>query len=197
MTHLFDISYLISNYGYLGISMVVFLESGIFFALPGDSLLFTAGILASGGILKIHFLVPLIFVSTFLGGIFGYYVGTNLEKLRRFSYLRKILKDEHMEKTHIFFVKHGKFAVIFSRFVPIVRTFIPIVAGMAKMNYASFLRYSVISSFLWSTIVTFAGYFLGQIFPQIKDYMAMVVLLVVFLSILPMVFEGIKNNRQS
>ena len=194
MFHLFNIPYIIATYGYLGIFVIVFLESGIFFALPGDSLLFTAGILASGNLLNVYILIPMIFISTFLGGIFGYYIGTNLEKFRRYSFLRKILKEEHLNKTHKFFEKHGKSAVILSRFVPIVRTFIPIVAGMAKMNYSLFIKYSLISSFLWSTIMTLAGYFLGQTFPWIKDYMSLVIFLVVFLSILPAIFEIMREK---
>lgn len=197
MDYLFDIPNILTSYGYLGVFVIVFLESGIFFALPGDSLLFTAGILASGGILDIYTTVLIIFISTFLGGVFGYYVGIHLEKLRRFSFTKKILKEEHMAMTHQFFEKHGKSAIIFSRFVPIARTFAPIVAGMAKMNYISFLKYSLISSISWSTIVTLSGYFLGQSFPWIKDYMPIVILIVVFLSLLPPIFEIVRKKHNS
>src|SRR3989344_1863331 len=179
MTNLFDISYIIATYGYYGIFVIVFLESGIFFALPGDSLLFTAGLLASLLDLRIYFLIPLIFVATFLGGIAGYEIGINLERLRRFTFFRKILKEEQIDATHKFFDKHGKMTIIFSRFIPIVRTFVPIVAGIARMHYRTFIKYSLISSALWSTSVTLAGYFLGQIFPQIKDYLSFMIVLIV------------------
>ncbi|OGI60503.1 hypothetical protein A2641_03140 [Candidatus Nomurabacteria bacterium RIFCSPHIGHO2_01_FULL_37_25] len=196
MTQLFNIPYLITTYGYLGIFIIVFLESGIFFALPGDSLLFTAGLLAYAFELKIYFLIPLIFISTFLGGIMGYEIGINLKKLNQFYFFRKILKEEHINKTHNFFDKHGKFTVIFSRFVPIARTFVPIVAGIAHMKYSLFIKYSLISSFLWSTSVTLLGYFLGQIFPQIKDYLSYVVILIVLVSVLPIVYETIKEKKE-
>ena len=197
MPHLFNIEFLITSYGYLGVFIVVFLESSIFFALPGDSLLFTVGILASSGFLNIFLLIFGIFCSTFLGGIFGYYIGINLEKLRRFSFWRRILKEEHINKTHNFFEKHGKSAVILSRFVPIVRTFTPVVAGVAKMNYVSFIKYSLVGSTLWSVTITSAGYLLGENFPFIKNYMPLAILLVVFLSILPIVFEVIRGKRKS
>ncbi len=195
MFHLFDIQHVIGTYGYFGIFIIVFLESGIFFALPGDSLLFTAGLLASLFSLKIYFLIPLIFVSTFLGGIVGYEMGVHIERLRRFAFFRRMLKPEHIEKTHKFFEKHGRFTVIFSRFIPVVRTFVPIVAGVIKMDYKLFLKYSLISSVLWSTIVTLVGYFLGQIFPHIKDYLSYMIFLIIVVSILPIILE-IRQERK-
>ncbi|OGI65245.1 hypothetical protein A3A95_03650 [Candidatus Nomurabacteria bacterium RIFCSPLOWO2_01_FULL_39_18] len=196
MTQLFDIPYLITTYGYLGIFIIVFLESGIFFALPGDSLLFTAGLFASIFSLQIYFLIPLIFFATFLGGLAGYEIGANLERLKRYSIFRKILKEEYVARTHEFFDRHGKFTIILSRFVPIVRTFVPIVAGVAQMPYKLFVKYSLVSSILWSTIVTLSGYFLGQIFPHIKDYMSIVILLIVVISTLPIVFEAMRKQKK-
>ncbi|MCX6747788.1 MAG: DedA family protein [Candidatus Nomurabacteria bacterium] len=196
MLELFNIPYLLTTYGYLGVGIIVFLESGIFFPLPGDSLLFTAGVLASTGYLKIYLLVPLIFVSTFLGGIAGYYMGIHIEKLRKYSFFAKILRADHVDKAHQFFVKHGKIAVIFCRFVPIVRTFTPIVAGVVKMEYKTFLKYSFYGSVLWSTVVTFSGYFLGQIFPQIKDYMPVIIFAVVLASFLPVIVEIFKKKKE-
>jgi membrane-associated protein len=195
MLQLFDIPYLITTYGYLGIFIIVFLESGIFFALPGDSLLFTAGLLASVFSLDIWVLIPLIFVSTFLGGIVGYEIGLHLEKLSHYTFFRKILKQEHLDKTHKFFDKHGKFTVIFSRFVPIVRTFVPVVAGAVRMNYKLFIKYSLISSFLWSTTITLLGYFLGQIFPHIKNYLSYMVILIVIVSTLPIFYEMMQEKK--
>jgi membrane-associated protein len=189
LSQIFDIGYLISTYGYVGIFLIVFLESGIFFALPGDSLLFTAGILASAGLLSIHTLVPLIFVATFLGGLFGYFVGINIAKLQKYSFFRKILKDKHLEKAEKFFDRHGKLTIILSRFVPIIRTFAPIVAGVVKMPYNLFIRYSFVGSVLWSSVVTLVGYFLGQIIPGIQKYLPFLVILVVVISVLPVVLE--------
>ncbi len=195
MHHLFNIGHLIVHYKYAGIAIITFLESGILFALPGDSLLFTAGILASKGLLKIHLIVPLIFVSTFFGGIFGYYIGLNLEKLRRYYFFKKVIKDEYIKKAHEFFEKHGKSAITFSRFVPIVRTFVPIVAGVAKMDEVSFIKYSLLSSFLWSTIVTLLGYFLGRSFPWLQDYMHILILVIVVLSVLPAIPHLFKKKK--
>ena len=197
MLHFFNIPEILTTYGYLGIAIIVFLESGIFFFLPGDSLLFTAGILASTIGLNIYFLIPLIFISTFLGGLAGYEIGIHLIKLQSFALFRKILKQEHLDSAHEFFVKYGKSAVIFSRFVPIIRTFTPIVAGIARMKYSLFVRYSIISSLLWSTIVTLVGYFLGQAFPEVKDYLTWLIILVVFVSILPGILEMIHEKRRT
>lgn len=199
MTQLFNIPYLISTYGYLGIFIIVFLESGIFFALPGDSLLFSVGILSAGGFLSIYKVIPIIFVSTFLGALAGYQVGIHIEKLKKYSMFRKMLHDKHLKNAEIFFNKHGKLTIIISRFVPIVRTFVPIVAGLVKMKYRKFIEFSLIGSLLWSFIVPLVGYFVGILLPQASRYLSVLVGLVVVLSILPIVYEIIKkkiNNRR-
>lgn len=194
MINPFNIPEVLALYGYIGVFVIVFLESGIFFPLPGDSLLFTAGILASGLGLNLGFLIPLIFIATLFGGIVGYYLGTQIEKLHNYSFFRKILSQEHINTAHKFFEKYGRFAVVFSRFVPLVRTFVPIVAGIARMDYKTFLRYSIISSLLWSTVVTLAGYFLGKTFPMVKDYLSYLVILIIFVSILPGIYEWVRTR---
>ena len=197
MTHLFDISYLLVHYGYIGIFIIVFLESGLIFALPGDSLLFTAGLFASAYGLNLLVLIFIIFLATFFGGVVGYEIGFYLEKLKKFSFFKLILKQEHIDKAHIFFDKYGKSAIVFSRFVPIVRTFTSIVAGIAHAHYKSFIRYSLISSILWASIVTLLGYYLGQLFPVIKDYLWVMAILVVLISLLPIFFEMVRGRRQT
>ncbi len=196
MPHIFDIANIISSYGYVGIFIIVFLESGIFFALPGDSLLFTAGLFALAFDLNIYFLVPLIFVATFLGGVVGYEVGVHIVRLQNLRFFKKILKKEHIDASHKFFEKHGKMAVMFSRFVPVVRTFVPIVAGVAKMDYKPFIRYSLVGSALWATVVPLSGYFLGSIFPQIKDYLWVVVVLIILFSVAPIIYEMVVSRRK-
>ena len=196
MSHLFDITYLITTYGYLGIFIIVFWESGIFFALPGDSLLFTAGLFASAFGLNITFLIVLIFVATFLGGLVGYEIGRYLTLLERYKFFRKILKPEYIKKAHEFFDRHGLFAIVFSRFVPIVRTFMPIAAGVAKMEYKTFLKYSVLGSILWSAGMTLVGFFLGQIFPGIKDYISWITVLIILVSAIPIVFDIVQSRRK-
>ena len=184
------------TYGYLGIFVIIFLESGLFFALPGDSLLFTAGLFASVYNFNLFLLVIVIFFATFLGGLGGYEIGVYLDKLRRFSFFRLILKEEYIEKAHEFFEKYGKFSIILSRFVPIVRTFTPIVAGIARVPYKFFVKYSLISSIFWASIITLAGYFLGRIFPFIRNYIWVIAVLVVLVSLVPILIEVIKSWRR-
>jgi len=195
MTHLFDITYLFSTYGYLGIFIIIFLESGLFFALPGDSLLFTAGLFVSVYNFNLFLLITIIFFATFLGGLGGYEIGVYLDKLRKFSFFRLILKQKYIDKAHEFFSKYGKFAVAFSRFVPIVRTFTPIVAGIARVPYKFYVKYSLVGSILWSTAITLIGYFLGRLFPVIKDYIWVIAVLVVLVSLVPIFIEIMKGRK--
>jgi membrane-associated protein len=197
LNELFNIPHIINTYGYVGIFIIVFLESGIFFALPGDSLLFTAGLLASTFGLHLFVLIPVIFVATFLGGVTGYQIGFHLHSLHRFVFFRKMVKKEYVHKAHKFFEKHGMFAIVFSRFVPIVRTFTPIVAGIAQMDYAKFIKWSVVASFFWTTTVTLTGYFLGRAFPWIKDYLSVLVVLVVIVSLIPMMVRIYRSRKES
>lgn len=195
MHQLFDLTYLITEYGYIGILVIVFLESGIFFPLPGDSLLFTAGLLAPKLGFNVIFLAFLIFVAAFLGGIVGYYIGTKLEFLHRYKFFHRIFKKKYIDDAHNFLEKHGLSAMIFSRFIPVVRTFMPIVAGVVKMDYADFIKYSLVGSFVWSVVFVFGGYFLGQSFPQLQEYLLFVIIIIVIISLLPAVFHFIKNRK--
>lgn len=195
MLEIFDIPHILSTYGYIGVFVIVFLESGIFFALPGDSLLFTAGVLSPALGIDLKILIPLIFTGTFLGGIAGYYIGFHLKKLHQYQFFQKLIKREHLDKTHSFFEKHGLGAILLSRFVPIVRTFLPIVAGVVRMNFGKFLLYSFWSSALWSVSITSLGYFVGIQMPWIKDYMHYVIILVVLVSIIPVVLEWWRERR--
>jgi membrane-associated protein len=197
MLEFFDITNLIIQYGYIGIFSIVFLESGVFFALPGDSLLFTVGVLASTHILSIWVVIPLIFIATFTGALTGYQIGVHLKRLNNYSLFRKILQKKHIDTAEKFFAKYGKFTIVFSRFVPLVRTFAPIVAGVVRMPYTTFLKYSLIGSILWSTSITLLGYFLGRVIPEIKDYMSLFIIAVVLLSLVPAVYEVIKEQRKN
>ena len=194
MSNLFDISHIITTYGYIGIFVIVFLESGIFFPLPGDSLIFAAGLLASAVGFNIIWLTLIIFLSAFLGGLVGYYIGIKLEFFYRYAFFRKIFKREYIDDAHNFFEKHGLSSILLSRFIPIVRTFLPIVAGMARMKFRDFVRYSLLGSFIWSAVFTLGGYFLGRSFPQIQNYLLYVIIIVVILSILPGIFHILKRK---
>ncbi len=196
MLEFLDISHLILEYGYIGIFLIVFLESGIFFALPGDSLLFSAGLLASAGILSIYSLIPIIVLATFLGGLVGYHIGMHLEKLHNYSFFQKLFKKEYLDKGHAFFHKYGKATIVFSRFVPVVRTFAPIVAGIVRMHYLEFLKWSFIGSVLWGVTMTLIGYFLGRIIPGLENYVSLLMLLVVLLTILPGIYHYLQQRRE-
>ncbi|MFA6520318.1 MAG: DedA family protein [Candidatus Paceibacterota bacterium] len=196
MIEIFNITEIITTYGYVGILVIVFLESGIFFPLPGDSLIFTAGLLAPILNYNVFLLTLLIFIAAFTGGVVGYYIGTKLDFLYRYEFCRKILKKKYMDDAHAFLEKHGLFAMILSRFIPVVRTFLPIVAGMVRMKYSDFLRYSFIGAFVWSTSFTLGGYYLGKSFPQIKDYLLLVIVIIVIISILPGVYHYFHSKKQ-
>lgn len=195
MEIIFNIPLLISTYGYVGIFTIVFLESGIFFALPGDSLLFSAGLLASTGIISIWKLIPLIFVGTFLGSLVGYIIGEHIEKLRKYKFWRSVLKEEYIKKASEFFEKYGKWTIVISRFVPIVRTFVPIVAGIAKMNWNNFVKWNLLGSALWAIIMPILGYALGIILPESKDYVHYLIYSVIAISLIPIIPHFWKNKN--
>ncbi|HVU75406.1 MAG TPA: DedA family protein [Candidatus Paceibacterota bacterium] len=184
--------------GYPGIFGIIFLESGVFFGffLPGASLLFTAGILSSHGIFNPWVLVPLVTVAAVLGDSVGYWFGRKvgaplLERNTRF------FRHEHMEQARVFYEKHGVLAIILARFVPIVRTFAPIVAGMAGMRYRLFLAYNIIGALLWGAGVTFLGYFLGEKVPFISQYLTPIIILIVGITCIPIIWHAYKNLPKS
>ena len=196
MYSFFNIEHIVSVYGYLGIFIIIFLESGIFFALPGDSLLFTVGLLTPVFNFNLFSLILVICMATFLGGIFGYEIGFYIEKLRKFVFFRKILKEEYINKTHKFFEDYGKSSFLFYRFVPIVRTFMPILAGITKLPIRIFAKYSLAGSLLWSISITCMGYFLGRIFPEIQNYLWVIAIIVVMISLTPILFEMLKKHSK-
>lgn len=196
MFELFNIPHVLATYGYIGVFIIVFLESGIFFALPGDSLLFTAGLLTPALGLNLQLLISLIFIATFLGGIAGYFIGVYLERLHKYAFFRRFIKPEHIASTHAFFERRGLVAILISRFIPIVRTFLPIVAGISKMDFKKFLHYSFWSSLLWSTSVTLVGYYLGKRLPWIEDYLEYLIILVILVSVIPIVLEWWRERRR-
>ncbi len=192
---MFNLLQIIHTYGQAGLFLIVFLESSFFFPLPGDSLLFTAGLFATKGYLNIWVLIPLFFFATFLGSLFGYEIGERVVYLNRFKLFRKLVSEAHLRQVHDFFQKYGKVSLLFARFVPIVRTFAPIGAGIGKMNYADFVKFNVIGAFIWSTSVTLIGYFLGKTFPGIQHYLSVIVILVVLVSVLPAIIHILQKRR--
>ena len=193
---MFDLISLIKTAGYLGLFGIVFAESGLFigFFLPGDSLLFTAGFLASQNFLDIKILIPLTFFAAILGDSFGYAFGNKIgyklfNKKNSFLFHR-----DHLERAQKFYEKNGGKDIILARFMPIVRTFAPILAGVGKMKYSTFLFYNVIGGFLWAVGLTSMGYFLGNVIPNIDKYLLPIIGLIIFLSILPSAIHILKTN---
>ncbi len=199
MLHFLDPTFLITTLGLFGIFALVFAESGLFFGffLPGDSLLFTAGLLASQG----HFSVLLLWFGVMVcaiagdsvGYAFGSRVGLKLFTKEDSFFFRKV----HLHKTEAFYAKHGKKTIILARFIPIVRTFTPILAGVGKMDYGTFLSFNVVGGILWSTLLIFLGFGLGSVVPSIDRYLLPIVLGIIVVSFVPIFVEWIKQKKNS
>ena len=194
----FDLMALIKTFGYLGIFTIVFAESGLFFGFffPGDSLLFTAGLIASQGFLNIWILVPLIILGAILGDNVGYWFGAKVGPkifTREDSFF---FHKRHVERTHNFYLKYGAKAVVLARFIPIVRTFTPILAGVGTMPYGTFLKFNIIGGVLWGAGVTLLSYFLGAIIPGIDRYLLPIVISIIVVSFLPIAFEFFKSRTK-
>lgn len=191
-----DVATLLKATGYLGIFFIVFAESGLFFGffLPGDSLLFTAGLLASESFFKLAPLLALVVTAAILGDNVGYWFG---KKVGPRLFTREdsfFFHPRHVERTREFYKRHGAKTVILARFIPIVRTYAPILAGVGRMEYSSFLRNNVLGGLLWGIGVTSAGYALGQTIPSIGEYLTEILLGIVFLSLLPLLFEWVRRT---
>ncbi|HEY3348902.1 MAG TPA: DedA family protein [Thermoanaerobaculia bacterium] len=175
--------------------IVVFCETGLVVTpfLPGDSLLFTAGALATLGTLNVWLLFLLLALAAVLGDTVNYWIGKKIGP-RAFDGTVKFLKQEHLRKTEAFYEKHGKKTIILARFVPIVRTFAPFVAGVGSMTYGTFIAYNVIGGVAWVAICVFSGYFFGNI-PIVKKNFSLVVLAIIGISVLPLAWEWWKARK--
>lgn len=192
-----SIEWLLLQFGYLALFAIVFAESGLFFGffLPGDSLLFAAGLLASQGYFDVFLVWLVIFFGAVLGDQAGYWMGKKWGS-RFFSRPNSwLFKPKRLLQAEEFYKKHGKKTIVLARFVPAVRTFTPIFAGTAKMAYADFVKFNVLGGFLWTTIFVSAGFFLGSSFPKIKNYFVLIVLAIICLSIIPLALEYLKNRK--
>jgi membrane-associated protein len=190
---------------YLGLFLIVFAETGLAvgFFLPGDSLLFTAGLFAAvyPDKLNVWLLMTLLFIAAVVGDAVGYYSGKRFGKAIFRRPKSKFFNPNHLVKAHHFYEKYGGKTIIIARFVPIVRTFAPIVAGAAEMTYRKFVIYNVVGAFVWVTSMCLSGYYLGTVIEnafgvKLEDHIEKVVLLIVFLSILPMIIEYFKARRE-
>lgn len=188
---------------YLGLILIVFAETGLAvgFFLPGDSLLVVAGLFAATGKLNVTILLSTLFVAAVLGDGVGYYTGARLGP-RLFKREKSLLfRPSHLQKAHAFYEKYGGKTIIIARFVPIIRTFAPIVAGAAKMPYRNFVVYNVAGGFLWVFSMILTGYFLGNLLKSrfgidLDEHIEWVVIVVVLLSLIPPFIEYLKSRRE-
>jgi membrane-associated protein len=181
--------------------LVIFAETGlvVFPLLPGDSLLFLAGTVAATSAIDVHLMVLTLFVAAALGdsvnyGV-GHFIGPKAFHRPQETRLGRWLKPEYLERTHRFYEKYGGFTIIIGRFVPIVRTFAPFLAGVGAMTYQKFLSYNVIGAALWVASLVYAGYLFGNI-PWVKDNLTFIVLAIVAVSILPIVIQWVRERRE-
>lgn len=183
--------------GLIAIGATVFAESGLLigFFLPGDTLLFGAGILAAQGVFNIYLLIAVVVVSAIVGDNVGYSIGRRTGK-RLFHKKESLLfKPERLELAEKFYEQHGGKTIILARFVPVVRTFAPMVAGISKMPRRNFMLYNVVGGILWGGGVTLAGYFLGKQMPWLEDFIAPVILGIIALSVFVALFHLFKEKE--
>ncbi|MEK7462809.1 MAG: triose-phosphate isomerase, partial [Patescibacteria group bacterium] len=194
---MFDLIPLIKAVGYLGIFGIVFAESGFFigFFLPGDSLLFTAGFLASQGFLNIWNLVFVIFIGAVIGDNFGYAFGKKVGPMIFKKEDSFLFHKDNLNKAKMFYEKYGGKAVILARFMPGIRTFAPILAGVGKMKYSKFLAFNIIGGALWGMGLPLLGYYLGNVIPNIDRYIVFIVLLIILISVSPMIWHVLKDRN--
>lgn len=193
----FDLITLIKTVGYLGLFAIVFAESGLFigFFFPGDSLLFTAGFLASQGFLNIWLLAPLVFVAAILGDNFGYAFGKKVGPALFYREDSLLFHKDHLERAKKFYEKNGPITIVLARFLPVIRTFAPILAGVGQMRYKTFFFYNILGAVLWALGMTWLGYFLGATIPGIDKYLIPIILAIIILSALPTLVHIIKNRE--
>jgi len=187
----------IIDLGYPVLALIIFLETGAMVAfLPGDSLLFVAGIYAANGHLNVAILVGLLSVMAILGDATSYFIGSRVGPAIFNRPRSRFFKPEHVQAAHAFYEKHGGKAIIVARFVPLVRTFVPVIAGVAKMRYREFAVFNIVGGISWVVSMTVGGFVLGKTFPDLGRHIEKVIIVIVVLSVLPMVLEWVKSRRK-
>ncbi len=181
------------TYGFL--FFIIFMETGFVVTpfLPGDSLIFAAGTLAALGSLNVWIIFVLLAAAAVLGDTVNYWIGHYLGDR---AYNIKWIKKEYLDRTHAFFEKHGGKTIFLARFVPIVRTFAPFVAGIGRMSYSYFFSYNVFGGIAWVALFTFTGYFFGNI-PFIRDHFSLVIIAIIAISLVPMLYEAWRSRREA
>jgi len=196
LRHIYDVESIIKWGGLVMICAIVFAETGLMigFFLPGDSLLVTAGVFAAAGLLDIYLLITLVSLCAVVGDQLGYYIG---QKTGRALFNKEdslLFKRSHVLRAQEFYEKYGAKTIVIARFVPIVRTFAPVIAGVGQMNYRRFVTYNVFGGILWVVSMCLIGYIIGASVPNINKYLHLVIAVVIFLSILPAVIEIIRSR---
>jgi len=194
-----DLGELIRTVGLVGLFCIVFAETGLFlgFFFPGDSLLFVAGLLAAQGLFPVSVLILVLLIAAITGNMAGYWFGKKVgpKLFERDDSL--LFRKAHVRRAQSFYEKHGAKTIMLARFVPIVRTFGPIVAGIAEMNYRSFMMYNVLGALLWTVGLTLGGYLFGNLITDIDRYLLPVILAIIIISFLPAVWHIWKERRIS
>ncbi|MDN5761925.1 MAG: VTT domain-containing protein [Microlunatus sp.] len=188
-------------YALWGVAFVIFAECGLFAILPGDSLLFTVGLFVALNAIhhSLFFVCVVLTIAAVLGNVTGYWIGRLIGPplfRPRTGLLGKIFKQSYVDKTHIFFARYGNRALILARFVPIVRTFVTLVAGVGKMDFRKFITYTAIGGILWACGITILGFYLGTQ-PIIKNNLELALILIVFISVIPMLVEYVLHRRRA
>lgn len=188
-------------YALWGVAFVIFAECGLFAILPGDSLLFTVGLFVAIGVIdhSLFFVCVVLTIAAVLGNVTGYWIGRKIGPplfKPRTGIMGKIFQQSYVDKTHVFFEKYGNRALILARFVPIVRTFVTLVAGVGRMDFRKFITYTAIGGVLWACGITILGYYLGTV-PFIHDNLEAALILIVFISVIPMLVEYVLHRRRA
>ena len=181
------INTIVRTFGYAGVGVIIFAESGLLlgFILPGDSLIFLAGLLASQGYFNIAILIPVILIAAIAGDNTGYGIG---KKLGRKVFEKKnsfIFNQENLQRTEAFFERYGKMTFIMQRFIPVIRAFAPLLAGVGRMRYRTFFVFDLAGTVLWGGLVTMLGFYLGAVVPNIDTYLLPITIAIVILSLIP------------
>lgn len=194
--HLLALTQQYGMWVYAILFLIIFSETGlvVFPFLPGDSLIFVAGALCGIAALDMTVLLPLLVLAAFMGDNTNYWIGRLLGKRLVKNGDSRFLKHEHLDKTHAFYKKHGGKTIILARFLPIVRTFAPFVAGIARMHYRTLVLFSAVGSLVWISFFLIGGYFLGNV-PFVKNNLTLMILFIVFISIAPAMLEFIRQRR--
>ena len=193
---IYNVEGLVRYGGLVGLTIVIFSETGLMvgFFLPGDSLLVTAGVLAAGGLLNIYLVIPVLILAAVCGNATGYFIGTRAGHALYSRPNSFFFRREHLIRTHEFYEKHGGKTIIMAQFIPIVRTFAPVVAGAAEMTYRRFASFNVVGAIVWITSMILTGYLLGSFIPNIDKNIHFVVAIVIFLSLLPAMLTWLQSK---